>query len=63
MIALIVPVQQQQNGSDCGVFSIAFATCLVFGILLETVQFNVPAMHSHLLRCLKAGKIELFPTL
>ena len=25
----IAPVQQQGNGSDCGVFSIAFATCIV----------------------------------
>ena len=60
---VVVPVQQQQNGSDCGVFSIAFATCLIFGMLPETVQFNVPAMRPHLLRCLKAGKMELFPTL
>lgn len=26
-----VPVRQQTNGSDCGVFAIAFATCLAFG--------------------------------
>ena len=25
-----VPVQQQTNSSDCGVFAIAFATCLTF---------------------------------
>ena len=60
---ILVPVRQQQNGSDCGVFSIAFATCLVLGILPETVQFNVPAMHLHLLCCLKAEKLELFLTL
>ena len=28
----VVPVQQQQNGSDCGVFAAAFATCLDYGI-------------------------------
>lgn len=27
----IVPVEQQGNGSACGVFSIAFATCIVYG--------------------------------
>ena len=26
----VVPIQQQLNGSDCGVFAIAFATSLVF---------------------------------
>ena len=26
-----VPVQQQLNGSDCQVFAVAFATCLVYG--------------------------------
>ena len=26
-----MPVQQQSNGSDCGVFAAAFATCLVYG--------------------------------
>ena len=26
-----IPVQQQKNGSDCGIFAIAFATCLVYG--------------------------------
>ena len=26
-----VPIQQQTNGSDCGVFAIAFATCLALG--------------------------------
>ena len=26
------PVQQQINGSDCGVFAVVFATCLVFGV-------------------------------
>ena len=33
---VVVPVQQQQNGRDCGVFPIAFAACLVLGILPET---------------------------
>ena len=26
-----IPVQQQMNASDCGVFAIAYATCLVYG--------------------------------
>ena len=35
----IVPVQQQKNGSDCGVFSIAYAASLVF--LNEPRQYNM----------------------
>ena len=40
----VLPVQQQSNGSDCGVFAAAFATCLAYGIHSETVQFDVPKM-------------------
>lgn len=66
----VVPVQQQSNGSDCGVFAIAFATWLVYTfdcihlIVLYTniPQFHVPRMRPHLSACLKAGLITPFPT-
>ncbi|PFX15513.1 hypothetical protein AWC38_SpisGene20263 [Stylophora pistillata] len=58
-----VNVQQQQNGSDCGVFSIAFATCLVYGQNPLTVTFNISKMRSHLIRCLQSGIMDLFPTI
>ena len=57
-----VPVQQQLNGSDCGVFAIAFATCLVYGIKPEGVTFDIPKMRPHLLHCLNAHLITPFPT-
>ena len=60
---LVVPVQQQRNGSDCGVFAIAFATCLVHFIDPVTVDFDISKMRPHLLSCLKSGYINLFPTL
>ena len=56
-----VPTQQQNNGSDCGVYAIAFATCLVFGIDLKYVSFDIVEMRPHLASCLHAEKIELFP--
>ncbi|PFX11983.1 hypothetical protein AWC38_SpisGene24131 [Stylophora pistillata] len=58
-----VNVQQQQNGSDCGVFSIAFATCLAYRNFPLTVPFNISKMRSHLIRCLQSGIMDLFPTI
>ena len=57
----IVPVQQQRNGSDCGVFSIAFATCIVYGLNPGTAKFDVPQMRPHLSKCLRTGVITPFP--
>lgn len=56
-----LPVQQQNNGSDCGVFSVAFATCLAFATNPSHVTFDVPRMRSHLLACFKSGRISMFP--
>ena len=54
----VVPIQQQLNGSDCGVFAI----CL--GIFMQdplTIQFDIPKMRPHLSRCLRSSQMELFP--
>ena len=58
----VLPVQQQSNGSDCGVFAAAFATCLAYGIHPETTQFDVPKMRNHLYHSLKSGVLKMFPT-
>ena len=58
----VVSVQQQSNSSDCGVFAIAFATCLAHGILPQSVLLNQKKMRGHLANCFKNGKLELFPT-
>ena len=57
-----IPVQQQTNLSDCGVFAIAFTTCLVFGQDPSQVTFDIPRMGTHLVRCLQAGSMHLFST-
>ena len=59
----VVSVQQQENGYDCGVIATAFVTCLVNYIPTETVEFDVAHLRKHLFKCLKAGKMELFPTM
>ena len=57
-----IPAQQQTNSSDCGVFAIAFATCLVFGQDPSEVTFDIPRMRPHLIGCLQSGSMHLFPT-
>lgn len=57
-----VSVQQQNNGSDCGVFAIAFATCLVFEVDPTHITFDVPKMRPYLATCLRNSKISLLPS-
>ena len=59
----VIPLQQQPNGCDCGVFSIAFATCLVFQLKPESVQFINNEMRPHLAQCLRSSQMELFPVI
>ena len=59
----VVNVQQQTNMYDCGIFAIAFATCLACNILPETVHLDVALLRPHLKRCLKSGQMEPFPIL
>ena len=56
------PVQQQKNGSDCGIFAIAFATSLVYGSNPQDFTFDIPKMRLHLLQCLKNEMITMFPS-
>ena len=57
-----VPVQQQENGSDCGIFAIAFVTCLAYGCDPQDYTFDIPQMRPHLIECLKADMITPFPS-
>jgi len=54
-------VQEQQNGSDCGVFAIAFAVSLLFNIKPENVRYDVSLMRPHLIKILESNVIEHFP--
>ena len=56
-----LPVQQQKNGSDCGVFAIVIATCIVYRIKPEEVSFDIPKMRPHLVECLRSNTIVPFP--
>ena len=49
---LLPPVQQLKEGSDCGVFSIAFLFHLALGDKPEELILHQSKMRTHLLSCL-----------
>jgi len=59
---ITMPVHQQSNGVDCGVFAIAFAVALAHGKDSTLLAFEESLMRSHLLECLEDKKVRLFPT-
>ena len=58
-----VPDQQQLNGTDCGVFAVAFSTSLVYGFDPQDYTFDIPNMRPHLCQCLRMGELTMFPTI
>ena len=57
----IIAVQQQQNGTDCGVFALAYVTSLLHGQDPESVTYDTSKLRSHLLHCLHQGHMSPFP--
>ena len=57
----IKPVQQQNNGTDCGVFAIAFVASLLNGQDPSTASYNNNQLRTHLLWCIKNGHLSPFP--
>lgn len=54
-------VQSQGRTLDCGVFSIAFAVTLMFGLKPEKIQYNQMEMRKHLIKMFENRNIEHFP--
>ena len=61
LIIHVMPVQQQKNGVDCGLFSIAFATSLAFREDPSNSTYDSAALRPHLIKCLTSGRISPFP--
>ena len=55
----VINVQQQENNSDCGVFAIAFAKCLLEG--KDPSLYHFVNSRNHLAHCLPQGIIPEFP--
>ncbi|XP_024945840.1 uncharacterized protein LOC112495108 [Cephus cinctus] len=54
-------VDQQPNDKDCGVYAIAFAVTILFGLKPENVRYDSTQMRRHLLEMFESKRIEHFP--
>lgn len=54
-------VQKQPNFIDCGVYAIAFAVSLLFGMKPNEIRYNHDAMRNHLATMFETFTIEHFP--
>ena len=57
----IQPVQQQSNGSDCGLLALAFITSLLHGQDPAGATYDNQQLRPHLLSCLTEGNMAVFP--
>ncbi len=55
-------VQQQQGGSDCGLYSLAFALSLCAGKNPSAVNYIQHRLRTHLVECLEQKNIVPFPS-
>ena len=58
--ASFMDVQMQSGGYDCGLFSIAFATALVFGEQPGRYLFDQKKMRAHLIQCLERQQMSSY---
>lgn len=56
-----VDVQRQVGGADCGLYAIAFATALCFGLDPHSCSFKQAQMRSHLGMCFENQRMSPFP--
>ena len=56
-----MPVQQQKDGFDCGLFSIVFAYHAAAGDNVKRLNFDQDKMRRHLVSCLSDQKLTPFP--
>ncbi len=59
----MLDIQKQEGVKDCGLFSIAIATALLFGEDPLNIRFNQVDMRSHLLKCYDTKLLSLFSVL
>ena len=58
----VFPVQKQTNYIDCGSLAIAFANCLAHYETPLRWFYDTTKLRQHLISCLEAVKMSVFPT-
>ena len=53
--------QKQKGSNDCGIFAIAHATAIAFGIQPEKENMTQDMMRAHLVSCLSKEAFSVFP--
>lgn len=56
----VVKMQKQVGSKDCGLFSIAVATALLFEVNVAEIKFHQQEMRQHLLSCFEAKLLSCF---
>ena len=57
----MVAMQCQKSTADCGLFSIATMTSLVFGEDPGSVNYDQNRLREHLVNCITVGELSFFP--
>ena len=57
----LLPVRQQDNSVDCGVYAIANAIEFVVDNGNPMANYDIAVMRSHLIQCLESGELHPFP--
>ena len=57
-----INTDKQENGHDCGLYAIAYATSLCNGDDVTSVHYNSQKMREHLVQCLQARQMLNFPS-
>ena len=55
-------IKQQTGSSDCGLFAMANDTSICSGVDPTSHDWDQTEMRQHLVKCFKAGYMEMFPT-
>ena len=62
IVAEVLPVQQQTDCVNCGLFAIAFATSLAHNENPVRRVYDTTKLRQHLVSCLVARKMSVFPS-